>query len=445
VSVSDDRREAARQVIEDLTLSFEKTISPIRNQLVTKEVSTRWKPTNVKRSADGRIIGYGLSRTLTMKPSSYLLSVWMSKEYVTTEKFRESCQKLSSILGLQADLPQQAIVRFLEASSIDKNTSLEVVIDDLEGRPIRWDATAELFGVDVDSTLQLSNGVTIRRLEESDLEYEEPTFGSWIGKKSPIRDPLPESILNLSISTLNPTEVQRRVELTCILLSLYGETCATFESYKLRATSFLQLSGGEFSHNQRVSMTPSIRIESKQISDLNHFMEYFEPRLPQSIPWGRAVDPLEIALRRYLDSIKGGLAPEDQLLRAVMGLEALYLAENTELRFKLALRVSQLMRFLKEDSLRVSEVVSNAYKYRSSFVHGSGWSDNDRANANETLKLVWHYLRKSILFWLAQGISSSEKKSELLKEIDDSLIGDTKLNTLRGKCDAARILMRSAI
>jgi hypothetical protein len=196
------------------------------------------------------------------------------------------------------------------------------------------------------------------------------------------------------------------------------------------------------SHNRQISRGPSITIEPNELDGLNRFIREFEPKVPESAMWGKTVDPLEIALRRYLDSIKGALVAEDQLLRAVMGLEALYLTDNSEMKFKLALRVSQFMGLMGANAFDASQVVSRAYRYRSSFVHGSVWTDAHRKDAEEALKLVWRYLRLSLLYWLVERISSDQKKEEFLKEIDASLIDDATRNGLRGKVESAKAIMQ---
>jgi hypothetical protein len=61
------------------------------------------------------------------------------------------------------------------------------------------------------------------------------------------------------------------------------------------------------------------------------------------------------------------------------------------------------------------------------------------------LKKIWRYLRKSLLFWLAEGIASDSKKKQLLKDIDSSLIDDVKRQNLKERIETAKLMVKGAL
>jgi hypothetical protein len=203
--------------------------------------------------------------------------------------------------------------------------------------------------------------------------------------------------------------------------------------------------GGTISRSTFLSREPKVIIKNSERDYLSTFIQYFEPRIPDAVIFGEPLDPLEISIKRYLESIRENLPIEEKLTRAVMGLEALFLENETELRFRLSLRVAQLLGYLNEDPPTVYAVVSEAYDYRSSHVHGSVLSSDKKLKANEALKNIWRYLRKAILIWLIEDVSSEAKKRVFIKQIDGALIDDTQRQTFKMKIEADRSYLKSAI
>lgn len=127
---------------------------------------------------------------------------------------------------------------------------------------------------------------------------------------------------------------------------------------------------------------------------------------------------LELALRRFNQSY-GRVGAEDRLIDYMIAFEALYLNDTDaqgrgEMRFRLALRVAQLLR--KQDQQRRSlyREMRAAYDMRSSIVHG------DRGDApkvdgvvipvEEFVSRVENYLRESLLKFLKKAQEPNAKK-----------------------------------
>jgi hypothetical protein len=254
----------------------------------------------------------------------------------------------------------------------------------------------------------------------------------------------PDSVMEVMISSPYPAIVQKKVERLCVLLSLFKDSCAHYQTYQMRPRSYFQF-GGTLSRNVPMAGEPRAVVHDNESSDLASFVQQFEPKIPDAVLWGKILDPLEIGLKRYLDSVRENSPIEERLTHAVMGLEALFLEQETELRFRLALRTAQVLKYLGDNPQEVFDTVYEAYGYRSAHVHGSILSDKEAAEVQGVLKKIWRYLRKSLLFWLAEGIASDSKKKQLLKDIDSSLIDDVKRQNLKERIETAKLMMKGAL
>jgi hypothetical protein len=126
-----------------------------------------------------------------------------------------------------------------------------------------------------------------------------------------------------------------------------------------------------------------------------------------------------------------------------MGLESLFLkgGENQELIYRLSIRIAKLFSLLGYDSYRVKEVVRDAYKVRSLFVHGGHLSYKEKRKLNDKfgdinsfLLLLLGYLRISILMM----VFIKKEKEEFLDFIDDALVDKDKDSQLNNLLNTAR-------
>ena len=114
------------------------------------------------------------------------------------------------------------------------------------------------------------------------------------------------------------------------------------------------------------------------------------------------------------------LLQSDRVAFAVLGLEALLLAEKYELRFRLALRVSRILAALGYSGTRAFALTKAAYDIRSRFFHASPphRTDADRRIAQQ----ISAVLRIAMVLTLFMNASSVEvAKARLLKLIDGAL------------------------
>lgn len=436
-----NRRSGAEFSVKELVDNLRSRIDPIKKELDHVDQYVRYVP-KINYNEDGTISGYSFNMEFVTHTSITQLYVKILPEFEETIEYKHTLSLLSEIYGKPDRIPYLLSSFLLNEVSNGMKGNLELFLDDLEDKPASFHVTARMIGIVPEGTeLTLSDGVKLRRVREEDLTYEVPVYG--LGYERNFLSP-PDSILEVSLNTQYVNEVQNKIERLAILFSLYRETCANYERYSIQTKSYGQM-GGTISKNVQSSIEPKITIKKSDLVSFTAFINYFEPRIPEALIQGKPLDPLDISIKRYLESIRESLGIEEKITRAVMGLEALFLENESELKFRLALRTSLLLGYLNEDPTKVFEKVSEAYDYRSSHVHGSVLSPEKQLRAKEVLDHVWRCLRKTILLWIVEDISSVAKKRQFLKQIDSALISENARQILKSKIDSRKTTLQGAI
>jgi hypothetical protein len=99
----------------------------------------------------------------------------------------------------------------------------------------------------------------------------------------------------------------------------------------------------------------------------------------------------------------------------MIAFEALYLADDKELRYKLALRSAYLLGRSAGQRTKIFDSMSKAYALRSTTVHGS--REFDEKTVESVLPVTENYLRRSIdlfLSKLAAGVTFKTLHGRLL-------------------------------
>ncbi|MFH1015394.1 MAG: hypothetical protein V1771_00140 [Chloroflexota bacterium] len=123
---------------------------------------------------------------------------------------------------------------------------------------------------------------------------------------------------------------------------------------------------------------------------------------------------LDIALSRFSKSYYG--VNEDRLIDQTIALESLYIADDKELRYKLALRTAFFIGTV-ETRERIFNDIKKVYDLRSDIVHGT---NADRPTLNELLPKNEDYLRQSLrkfILLISQGNSVRNIRDQLDKHI----------------------------
>jgi len=127
-------------------------------------------------------------------------------------------------------------------------------------------------------------------------------------------------------------------------------------------------------------------------------------------------DAVDIALRRFNSAYHGNI--EDRLIDQMIAFESLYLGDDKELTYKLALRAVFLIGKTKDKRYTIFGDMKKAYRYRSRIVHGDNPPSRDELRA--IVPKTEEYLRQSIrrfLLLLSQGMSLNEMRNKLDENI----------------------------
>lgn len=353
----------------------------------TNEPFLRFSPKKVSRDEIGVINGCEWSEEYFEKPSMSMAVILLNQYCTSHPEYATLESRISELYGKPPESFRNALESFLLESLIDDTKSgVETLLDDLEGKACRWDVKALLVGIVPESEIKLSDNVVLRRVTETDLIYEVPAGARLFS--SPLTWPFYDSVLQATFVSHDPGQVQRRVDSLCLLLSLFRETGAYWNSCSLKPNSYLQF-GGQLRGGSVTARTPRAILRNDDRDAISQFVRNYESRIPNAVIDSRPVDPLEVSMKRYVDSIRGNLPVEERLTYAVMGLEAILLENETELRFRISLRAAQVLRYLNEDPGTVYSTVHTAYGYRSSHVHGSVLTDDAKVKAQEVLTRIW--------------------------------------------------------
>lgn len=145
----------------------------------------------------------------------------------------------------------------------------------------------------------------------------------------------------------------------------------------------------------------------------------------------------QVAYERYTDSLYSAVYGSHlkNIAYAVMGLEALFVSDNTEVSYKLKMRASLLMKIIGHP-YDCSKLLSAAYNVRSGYAHGSTDFDKRLIKAGKLISesdpsynaqgqfscIILDILRLSLLFVLLADIDKQRGLSVELQECLDKVM-----------------------
>ena len=347
--------------------------------------------------------------------------------------------KIYAVNESQADFWLSRFVQIL-VQKIRESLTDEILIDDiatfvadLEKGPIEWKPKIWIDGVWLkEEEYEIYEGLRIRRPKPSDLEIEKPFDVLPFGVASPGFREISSAILELTYRSKSPNETQKEIEriLNCLRLFRIGSVFSI--RYEMRPKSFLAF-GGTLSSGQRFSATYKYPISKQDIPKLRDFIGKIKSLLPEEtlqVKSGK-IDPIVVALQRYNDALLKPEVIESRITSAITCFEALFLRaeERTELSHKLSQRASALLRTFEFEPLKVYNTLKQAYDIRSTFIHGSQITSEERKNAAKIAEKTLEYARASLLiFFQLKHLIDKEK---LIGRIDNSILEERAYSKLK--------------
>lgn len=451
--------ENISETLEELTLTIMKTIQEgISNREFQpeNELAFRWKVENFRYTDAGITASRAHGDYLT-KESWLRASLRVVERIKQTNSYSKSYEQLRKTFGDDAKCTRgletfaNRVIRSCFYESLTKDARIKSLIanflKDLRGEPVKYGAEVELDGIVMrPQTIELDFGVTLRQptiedLEKETLAYLPMTRDSFV--------PNPSAYLRIEFLGRAARDIQAKVQHAITILRLFRVGSVKCSSYRMYSDSVMgMMAGGTLIAGARELALEKYLVTAEDASKLRKFWQTIGDYLPPALfEFDQTkADHLTIAYTRYSDGLLQNGVIERRIANAIMGMESLYLkgSETQELAYRLGVRVGKLLRMLGFDHHDVKKNLSDAYRIRSLFAHGSQLSYKEKRklelkykDLKNLLVTVPDYLRISITV----AILLKKGKDELIDMLDDSLIDNQKEDQLRSLLSSTKELI----
>lgn len=432
----DSEREAIKNKIEECALEIISVVTSEESKFIEEEPTLRYVPSDIQRDDQGIITGYSWEREIFIEKKYSLFSKWLS-DFKKSLEFIEITEVLANYTKSQIETCSNYFERYLYRQVVSgfNPSDNEQLLNDLDKKPPFCTVVGKLLGVVPETNVSLrNNSIRIKQIDIEDMTYEGTQF------RTPYTDFMisgtPHSKIEVDFERGRVPYVQEKFYEILALLSLFREAAISWISYKIDTKSFDFLYGGEMGTSRSMSGSPILFILDSEHESLDNFITILEPQM-SNIKFRKQPDtPLGIAFQRYLDSLQKVSKIEEKILDAMMGLEALFLVNQPEARFRLAIRSARLLGLLNENSQSVYNTILKTYGFRSSYVHGSVIKKSRQKEASDSLRDVQRFLRKSVIYWMMNSIHTKNAKKDFMSNLDASLISENELLILKEKTEA---------
>lgn len=297
------------------------------------------------------------------------------------------------------------------------NGEVSDVISQITDFTPEWHITAFVCGAWANSSLDLSSMSTkiiMKKPEAKDFERILPLdYVTWF-HPSFYNDSMRIScVIEIRCVGYEQNIASNEMILIQNLLCMFKLGSVYAHSYEFKPPNALELIGGRQSSN---SKNVKYRYEIKR-NDTNKWINFYTTMRPLMQELREDID---IALNMYKEALFES-SNHSIIAFAIYALEALYLNVTQELKFRLSLCLTTLLKAVKfpSPSLEIYNNVKLAYDVRSAYGHGSKYKKKiDEAKLAET---ILNYVRVSILIFIQ---TKHIKKKEFLDILEKSLIDD---------------------
>ena len=346
----------------------------------------------------------------------------------------EDALEASCVNPIQARFKSSNLVDSLLAGQIDSTRIIDTVVDEFLSRPIKWSIRVALLGAMLKTSRKLELGsLTVRHPNSEDFPHPISIVQAE-GTARPIGWP-PKASVMLPVSMYLTWAQECMPRGSTASDSIVEEIIAKTRELRLLKPSRFSVTGWDAWSD---GITEKIHLQAHMTPqrdplDRNYPDEMYSPIRFTKEDARRYLDLRQKALSKLtsdhpvskridralwaLEEISRHSAVEGVLF-AVIGLESLFLANEQELRVKLAMRVAGWLKYLGKDPTEVYRDVWSAYGIRNKFVHGETISEERVTTARSSLSRLIDYLRRSILAWLQIECASKKEADSFLELLE---------------------------
>lgn len=314
------------------------------------------------------------------------------------------------------------------------------------GLEVKWTITVWLNNIRLSSDkIEIADNVFLSRLDENDLYEIRTTYDSISGLDRLTSRGLPATakleftthLLEKVSYDLKPPEIDLLIENYINILRLFTPSNLYVVKQWFKTESFFGYNyeekkgkqsdtswEGKLEHRETSNFKFHIgkNVEEELKTFFTHMKPYLSKISPENYLKGNHT---ELAIHRYFDALLKTEVNAYKVLYSMTSLEALLSDGNSEITFKIRLRVSKLMSFFGFDSLDTFTLIKDAYNLRSKLVHGAKPTENKGKKdlldfARKNVLTVLNLNRVCLLFFLQ--LQNEKSKIDIIKLIDHSLI-----------------------
>ncbi len=448
---------------EELTSVMEKlgkkVITLVKAHLSDKSVQPdqetyfRWK-VNKFAYTDNGISDYSATGKYINKESWFRANIHLSEESKKTDEYTSALCCLQSLFTKKTSIDQyldsftSAVIRHCLNPEEEKRGLGELVsliIKDLKEEPVISGAQVCLQGIVLQpEELNPFFGVSIRKTRVEDLEKAVPIrcFNDTLSTHHPT------AIMHIELLERSPGQIQKQVEKAVTILRLYKIGSVISTSYDIFTESLVGDLFGQLQSGNVEAPLEKCLLTDKDENKLKQFWKHIHNAVPENFFQHRGPsDHLSIAYNRYSEALLVGGLFERQVANAVMGLEALLLKANEkqELTYRLGIRISKLLSQLNYDPYEAKKIVTDAYKVRNLYAHGSQLDYKGRRKFESKYNGIKNLLVPTLNYLrilLVVMLLTRKEKDEFIDLIDDSLIDKQKEVQLKGLLTEATLVVK---
>lgn len=406
-----------------------------------------WQWEKFTYSKTGVDTGPGLS-TFSEKPTWDRVIIRLASKLEESTTYSKALQVLALVTPTPIDpghallkLTTKLIETYLTSEIQKQDHNVNVVIDrfihQINTGEINAHTTVYLVGLTLESpSIQLGPYATLRQTASSDIGIPRPIFPDLNFDELPF----PTAVLDIKTIILNGQNsiIPSLTAKSITILKLFAVS-GVYSKYNTVTTDSLLtgvFAGDTYSSvpPASTSTSPDFYVTKEHEPKLISFFNYMQKHMPNLVGLNRKIDYLSVSFDRYTDACTESLIFERKVMNAIMGLEALYLNENMELSYKLAMRCSKTMSLCGLDPLEIKNTIKAGYAIRSTFAHGAHLSkrdiekfDKQFSGHNNIAIQLCNYLRITI----CATVICNLKKDSFLDFLDNALLSEVESAALQ--------------
>ncbi len=291
----------------------------------------------------------------------------------------------------------------------------------LDKSPKRINIRAWVDGILIDAEeYVIHKNVKLRRLQKSDLEYENPLYPTTLHKKPPQATP---AILEMWTRSVETREAQEELDLVLSILRLFRVGCV-YSHHSIFAHESNVL-GGTFTTGGKGRCSLRYNLCSHDVERLSAFIDTMYSVTPSELKrvGSEDVAVTDIAFDRYNDGILRAHPIEASIASSIACIEALLFHEDeqSEMARTLAQRVASLLQHFEQDPVQVYNKMKSAYDIRSRYVHGGLVKKERRQKLGDLRRSILNFARICLVVCLQ---IDNEKRKSMISQLDNSLLSD---------------------